>query len=281
MTPGVDGPPRGRLLDLSYELVVEDRALESFLRDAYRDSAAEPTPPVERFGLRRAESGRFEVTRDGEVLDTPARAGWALSSLVWHLNRRIAARAGEGIAIHAGAVERDGRGVMIVGRSGTGKTTTTLALARSGYAYLTDDVTVLAAGGAITGAAKPVGLRRPSLAVLGVDPASVPVPPGEFVSPDAGQALVAASQLGAPLGRPAQLRAVVLLDASAPPGPPVQVARSHTVAALLEHAFDVARLGADALALVAESTTGVTCWRWRPGREGDLRRTLDADVDVP
>ena len=42
-------------------------------------------------------------------------------------------------AIHGAALEKDGRGVLIVGASGAGKTTACLSLMRSGYGCLSDD----------------------------------------------------------------------------------------------------------------------------------------------
>jgi len=42
-------------------------------------------------------------------------------------------------AVHGAALEKTGRGALIVGASGSGKTTACLALARSGYACLSDD----------------------------------------------------------------------------------------------------------------------------------------------
>jgi len=41
--------------------------------------------------------------------------------------------------IHAAALERHGRGVLIPGKSGSGKTTASISLLRSGYRYLSDD----------------------------------------------------------------------------------------------------------------------------------------------
>jgi hypothetical protein len=41
--------------------------------------------------------------------------------------------------LHAAALERDGRGVLIVGASGSGKTTACLALLRAGYRLVSDD----------------------------------------------------------------------------------------------------------------------------------------------
>ncbi|MFN8024903.1 MAG: serine kinase [Acidimicrobiia bacterium] len=41
--------------------------------------------------------------------------------------------------VHAGAVGRDGHGVLVTGRSGSGKTTTSLACLRAGFDYAGDD----------------------------------------------------------------------------------------------------------------------------------------------
>jgi hypothetical protein len=48
--------------------------------------------------------------------------------------------------VHAGAVAVDGRGVLIVGVSGRGKSTTVLACAQTGFSFLGDDVCVVEAG---------------------------------------------------------------------------------------------------------------------------------------
>ncbi len=51
---------------------------------------------------------------------------------------------GQGLyGLHANAVKRDGMGLVIVGDSGAGKTTLTLALIREGWGYLSDDAIVL------------------------------------------------------------------------------------------------------------------------------------------
>lgn len=45
--------------------------------------------------------------------------------------------------IHAGAVDFAGRGVIVIGQSGAGKTSTVAALVRKGAAYLSDEVALL------------------------------------------------------------------------------------------------------------------------------------------
>jgi hypothetical protein len=49
--------------------------------------------------------------------------------------------------IHAGCLARDGRGVLLTGNSGAGKSTLAIALARRGYALLSDEWTYLAGVG--------------------------------------------------------------------------------------------------------------------------------------
>jgi len=45
--------------------------------------------------------------------------------------------------VHAGCAALDGRGVLLCGDSGAGKSTLTYALARAGWAYVTDDCSFL------------------------------------------------------------------------------------------------------------------------------------------
>ena len=49
--------------------------------------------------------------------------------------------------IHAGCLVRDGRGVLLTGNSGAGKSTLAIALARRGYALLSDEWTYLSGEG--------------------------------------------------------------------------------------------------------------------------------------
>jgi hypothetical protein len=60
-------------------------------------------------------------------------------------------------AVHAACVERDGQGVLLVGRSDTGKSTTTINLVRHGWNYASDDSVVLFSGDDAVGA---LSMRR-------------------------------------------------------------------------------------------------------------------------
>jgi hypothetical protein len=86
-------------------------------------------------------------TRRGLVwFTTPDRiASWHVARPFLHALKGIAAET-PWTPVHAAAVARDGRAVLIVGQSGAGKTTIALASALSGWDYLGDDAVMLRAG---------------------------------------------------------------------------------------------------------------------------------------
>jgi hypothetical protein len=73
----------------------------------------------------------------------------------------ILARVRSHFLAHAGAVARDGRGVVLAGDSGHGKTTLVLELARRGWDFLSDEVAALGrAGPAAPLPARPAAASR-------------------------------------------------------------------------------------------------------------------------
>jgi len=61
-------------------------------------------------------------------------------SLLWMLHSHSV------YAIHANCLEKDGAGILCVGTSGSGKSTTGFSLIRSGWNYLSDDVNLIRTG---------------------------------------------------------------------------------------------------------------------------------------
>jgi hypothetical protein len=274
-------PVRGRLLDLEYQIEVPDAALADYLRTVYRDSLDDDITDPEVFRVQPSPSGGFVVTVDGNEVDTPARAPWALSSLVWHLNRRVVACSRRPVLLHAGAAVFGGRAVLVVGKSGAGKTTTIAALVRSGGAYLTDDVVAVGADGTLTGAAKPIGLRHPSPALLGLAAADVALPPDAYrADASAAQVHLAASSLGggaggASLARTADPGLVVFLDEDLPPGEVEELRRSQCVARITEYAFDLDQRGVpgfEALTALARRSSAMV---WARGSLGSILDVVD------
>ncbi len=250
---------RGRLLDLAYEIVVEDDALAAHLREVYTDSYDDTVEATERFELSRRGPDEFVILRDGEQLASPTTGGRALGALHWHLNRRIVATSRQPVLVHAGTVEVDGHGVLIVGASGAGKTTASTALAMAGFGYLTDDITAVRADGEIVGAAKPVGLRAPSIELLGLERERLQSPPLAY-RPGGRQAqqFVAASSLGARIASSAEPGMIVFLPRDAAPGNALELCRSRSLARLTEYSFDLD--GAGGFEALAELVRRSTCW---------------------
>jgi hypothetical protein len=90
-------------------------------------------PGSGRFGLD-AGTGRL----DGWLVDPASRTPEQWSDLVRLAILELLRVRGLD-AIHASAVEKDGRGFLFVGRCGRGKTTACLSLARAGYRCVSDD----------------------------------------------------------------------------------------------------------------------------------------------
>ena len=76
---------------------------------------------------------------------------------------------GSTIALHSGAVERDGRVLLIAGMKGAGKSTLTAALVQRGARYVTDEVAVIdLPSGRVCPYPKPLDLSVDSLRLLGL-----------------------------------------------------------------------------------------------------------------
>ncbi|MCC6140671.1 MAG: hypothetical protein IT389_08650 [Nitrospira sp.] len=84
---------------------------------------------------------------DGYVIN-PERLPSNLIEYLFHLALIELLRRRDLYTIHATALEYNGRGVLIPGNSGRGKTTSFISLLRSGYRYLSDDHPLLQDSGA-------------------------------------------------------------------------------------------------------------------------------------
>ena len=113
---------------------------------------------------------RYRVVVDGRVVarvDTPSAV--AVHAL-HHLDELAVDGSGGALLFHAGAVERDGRVVMVLGVSGKGKSTLTAALVQRGFRYLSDEIVAVdIATGEVRPYPKALDLHPGSLDLLGLD----------------------------------------------------------------------------------------------------------------
>jgi len=90
----------------------------------------------------RAPSGWHRLYREGELLYRTRDYRDLFLFLEWQLCG-LAVRSRRYLLLHAGMAARQGRGVVIAGPSGAGKTTLVAALALQGWDYLTDEILVV------------------------------------------------------------------------------------------------------------------------------------------
>jgi hypothetical protein len=125
---GLDDSLRGRLCDL----------LSPFVAPHLPDSAG-----VQVRVLPQPDTSSWNVTCDGHLVMTTTDPERLLTYLDW-LTVAQALEATADVAIfHAAALVRDGVVVLLLAKSGAGKTTLTLGLMQRGWEPLTDDIAIV------------------------------------------------------------------------------------------------------------------------------------------
>lgn len=185
------------------------------------DDAADPgraALPDLVVAVRADGPGGPRVELGGRTVRAPSAGELAHHAHLVLVNAAAALADGRRV-LHAGAVARDGRAVLIVGRSGWGKTTQTLALVQRGWRLLSDDFAVVRADGTVEPFVRRVNLTTASLDLLDLAP-----PPGSPIVAGFGgrvKWMVDVEQLWPDrLGGPARLAAVCLLASAASSTPP-------------------------------------------------------------
>jgi len=142
--------------------------------------AADGLPPGWRAHGDGPVSVTFGITEDGKVTvnngtvaATGSRDGglFVLSGTIRH---HLAEHAPDRVFIHAGVVAVGGAGIVIPGRSMTGKSTLVHALVRAGATYLSDEYAVVDPNGMIHPFPKPISLRLDPTTSRLLPDASVP-----------------------------------------------------------------------------------------------------------
>ncbi len=130
------------------------------------------------------DDGAWTLTSSaGTVARTGSRLAGALR-VISEINHLAVTGRPHDLVLHAGAVARDGRAVVLPGSSNRGKSTLTTALVGAGYAYLTDEAAAIRAGGVVAPYPKAIAL----------DPGSFPLFPD--LAPTDGRNGLAAALAG-------------------------------------------------------------------------------------
>lgn len=118
-------------------------------------------------GLRRWVRPQVRVRHDHQPIFEPMPLGHETPLLEWALNWCVSAHAHQYVVIHAAAIERQGRAVILPAPPGSGKSTLCAALVHRGWRLLSDELALLSLdGGALHGLARPVSLKNQSIDII-------------------------------------------------------------------------------------------------------------------
>jgi hypothetical protein len=97
-------------------------------------------PSYSLVDLGRRSEARYGVLYGEAPMARSTEPANVVSRFFWHVNDEAVRRTGDYVLIHAGSlVTPTGKGLLILGAPGSGKTTLTGGLVRAGFAYLSDE----------------------------------------------------------------------------------------------------------------------------------------------
>ncbi|HUK60066.1 MAG TPA: HprK-related kinase A [Stellaceae bacterium] len=142
------------------------------LAEGFADFRFEIAPPA---GLRRWIRPQVLFSFDGDRPFERFPADQAYPLFEWGFNWCIASTTNRYLIIHAAAVERGGRVLVLPGMPGSGKSTLTAALVSRGWRLFSDEMALVAIEGRdIVPIPRPISLKNESIAVIqSFDPAAV------------------------------------------------------------------------------------------------------------
>lgn len=108
---------------------------------------------------RHGQAPTFELECDNLPVGSAAKLDELLETFVDHARLQTACRARGVVFVHAGAIGWHGRGLVVPGRSGAGKTTLVRALIDAGADYYSDEFAVLDAAGHLHPFPVPLSIR--------------------------------------------------------------------------------------------------------------------------
>ena len=228
------------------------------------------------FEIRAGGSARYEVSLDGAVCQRTDTSETLIEYMAWKASLGAIETTDTYLVLHAGAVARGGRGLILPAPPDSGKTTLTAALTLDGFDYLSDEAALIEPDtGLLHPFPRALWMEAPSLDAVGIR--------SEVVDPDAerrAQYHVVPAQLrGDAVGAPCRVRFVIF--PSYRPGSTVALkpmSRAEAVVVLAENSFNLARFGADGVRLVADVVRGAECYRLSMGDLDEAVRCLRATV---
>lgn len=248
-----------------------DHLLEPMLVEVGAQIGPEPTRiTVHIVGRRRGSEQGLTIYEDGRCTRRHIWGAHAVERVLQQLNLQATERTASSILLHAGAVEFDGRVVIVTGVSGRGKSTLTAALVAFGGAYVTDELVIIDPQTLLVRPyPKPLDIGRDSLEMLGL-----PTDDGMVVD----KRHVPPSELGE-ISTGGRVAAMFLLEPADAVSEQLDVPTA--LAQLLPNVFDATHAMPDSLDALAHLCASVPVLRLpRTSPQDSVRRITDVlDMD--
>lgn len=135
----------------NFSISTRCRELEAGLASLYPALSSAPGKCSAEWSVE-SRKGRKKTARsylsyeDGNLIHQTQSIEDALDYLEWRITTRILQNLKQFIQIHAAGVERGGKALLLVGPSGSGKSSLALCLLRRGWKCMSDEVVLLDAG---------------------------------------------------------------------------------------------------------------------------------------
>ena len=250
----------------------DELSLPRQLIDVYGHFAAEQSSPwcdmhvslLRATGPRRWLRPQVRFIADGHTEFEPFPADHALPLMEWGVNWLIGRRMNNMLLLHAGALERDGRALVMPALPGSGKSTLSAALSLRGWRLLSDEFGAFdPVAGAFRPVLKPVALKNKSIEVIRRFEPSAELGPS-FLKTRKGTVAHLAPSLAAVLRRhetalPGMLVLPRWRAGSATVLEPIPPQVAFT--SLAFNAFNYAVLGAKGFRAVMSLVRGMSAWR--------------------
>ncbi len=144
-------------------LQCDDPELAAYLAEMFQHCLDGRFPPRTYYHISRMDNGRFTLSRDAQILQIGPTAVALFPWLMQDLVAALIEEQTEQLIFHAAGVLADEMGIMLIGQTGSGKSTLTACLLADSAQYLSDEVVALAPGimPMMTGLARPLVLKAP------------------------------------------------------------------------------------------------------------------------
>lgn len=229
-------------------------------------------------GMRRWVAPQVFFEGDGERVFDPFPADSPLPHFEWGTNWLIGRRMNQLLLFHAGAVERDGRALLLPATPGSGKSTLTAALSLRGWRLLSDEFGAWdPEQSGFVAVLKPVALKNESIDVIARFAPGAPIGP-RFPNTRKGTVAHLAADARAVAGRHAVAAPGAVILPRWQEGVSTQlvpVSPEDVFPALAYNAFNYGVLGETAFDAALRLARGCPAWRLTYSRLDEAVATLD------